>query len=279
MRVPSLLPYSFSDSLAKAARLLRRSRQVVVFTGAGISAESGIPTFRDAGGLWEAFPPNQFATPEGLAEVAMASPRRLADFLTAAFGPLLAARPNPGHLAIAALEKRVNVTVITQNIDNLHTAAGSSNVHEVHGSLFRRMSDTGKVLGPISTESLAEMVAKLQDTKDVSFARLARALRPLWGITRRGSYRPTIVLFGEPLAEPDWTLARNAATTCDCFLSVGTSGEVMPAAMLPSVARSAGAPVIGINPKRGDSSVFLQGPAGTVLPNLLEAAFGESPLV
>lgn len=277
MRISSFLPYSYSDNLTKAAKLLQQSRHVVVFTGAGISAESGIPTFRDAGGLWELFPPDQFATPGGLAEVAVESPGRLAEFIVAVFEPLLAARPNPGHKAIAAMEKRVRVTVITQNIDNLHEDAGSSIVHEIHGSMFHRMSDRGRPLGAIPRESLRRMAARLRmsENRGLSMVQLARAIRPLWGLTRKGSYRPTIVLYGEAMAEPDWTLAQEATSECDCFVSVGTSGETMPAAMLPDLAQSSGIPVIGINPKRGKADVFLQGPAGTVLPNLFESAFGD----
>ena len=278
MRISSLLPYSYSDNLAKAAACLRQARHVVVFTGAGISAESGIPTFRDPGGLWEKYPPDQFATPNGLVEVTLESPARMAGFLADVFAPLLAARPNDAHKAIAAMEKRVRVTVITQNVDSLHDEAGSSIVHEVHGSLFHRMSDVGKPLGAISRKSLDRMLLRLRSIGNgpISMVRLARAIRPLWGVTRKGSYRPTIVLFGEALAEPDWTLAQKAATECDCFLSVGTSGAIMPAAMLPSLAQSAGTPVIAVNPKRGDADLFLQGDAGKVLPDLLGRAFGKT---
>src|SRR5262245_19479436 len=123
-----------NDELTLAANALRRARHVVVFTGAGVSAESGIPTFRDAGGFWQEFPPEEFANWAGLLKIAALHPHRLAEFLLAVIEPIAAARPNAAHRAIADLERHMNVTVVTQNIDALHQAGGSTVVKEVHGT-------------------------------------------------------------------------------------------------------------------------------------------------
>src|SRR5262245_29474469 len=127
---------SDTETLARAASWLRGARRIAVFTGAGVSAESGIPTFRDDSGLWQKFPPEQFACWDGLLKTALTEPRQLAEFLVAVIEPIAQAQPNPGHRAIADLEKHVPVTVITQNVDGLHQEAGSTTVREVHGSFF-----------------------------------------------------------------------------------------------------------------------------------------------
>jgi len=118
------------DSLSVTASWLRSAHEVVVFTGAGVSAESGIPTFRDDGGFWRHFPVEEFASWRGLVRTAIRRPRRLAEFIHAVLHPIAAAKPNAAHRAIAAMEKHVGVTVVTQNIDNLHQEAGSTVVHE-----------------------------------------------------------------------------------------------------------------------------------------------------
>src|SRR5262245_13435638 len=127
-RAMSPEPRYFSNAVAA----LRSARRVVVFTGAGVSAESGIPTFRDAEGLWERFPPEQFASIRGLVRTALTRPARFADFLYAVLEPVALAKPSPAHLAVAELDKRVPTVVVTQNIDGLHQEAGSSTVHEIH---------------------------------------------------------------------------------------------------------------------------------------------------
>ena len=124
------------DPMAQADDWLRRAGKVVVFTGAGASAESGVPTFRDDAGFWQEFAPEEFAHWKGLLATALVRPRRLAEFVYAVLGPIAAAEPNAGHRAIASLEKHANVTVVTQNIDGLHQEAGSRRVLEVHGSLL-----------------------------------------------------------------------------------------------------------------------------------------------
>src|SRR5262245_20836454 len=134
------------DSLKQAAEQIRTARRLVVFTGAGVSAESGIPTFRDDDGFWQRFPPEQFARWDGLLQTAAVRPAQLAEFFQAVLEPIGTARPNAAHLTIANLERLTPVTVITQNVDGLHQAAGSSRVREVHGSFFQVVSLHGRAI-------------------------------------------------------------------------------------------------------------------------------------
>lgn len=263
---------SDSSELATAAELVRNARQVVVFSGAGISAESGIPTFRDAGGLWSEFPPEQYGHLPGLAQVAMHEPRRVVDFLLAVLEPIAMAEPNAGHCAIAELAQRVPVTVITQNIDGLHQDAGSETVHEIHGSLLNVVDQSGNLVRQLSRNDLRATVEAIQQVQRRSFA-LARSLislRKLIGLDLRGMHRPNIVLFGEAMAEPAWSEAVDAASSCNVLLFVGTSGEVYPASTIPEYASANGATVITVdpNPVRGD--IQLRGTAVSVLPQLVE---------
>jgi NAD-dependent deacetylase len=263
-------------SLSVAAEWLRSAREVVVFTGAGVSAESGIPTFRDEGGFWQDFPAEEFATWRGLVHAAVCRPRRLAEFVHAVLYPIASAKPNAGHRAIADLERHVNVTVVTQNIDNLHREAGSTVVHEVHGSLFEVVTRRGRVLHLLSRRRLLRVAEAVGRARRGPFVlpRVLLAIRPLAGLGLRGLHVPRIVLFGDAMAEPDWSHALEAARRCDCMIQVGTSGTVLPAAMLPMEAKAAGTKVITIDPDDGTGDVWLRGTAATVLPQLVGTAFG-----
>lgn len=266
------------DSLAQAAERLRASRRLVVFTGAGVSAESGIPTFRDDNGFWQRFPPEQFAHWNGLLRTAVARPGTLAEFLQAVIEPIAMAQPNPAHRAIALLEKHVTTSVITQNVDGLHQDAGSVRVREVHGSFFKIVTPRGRPIHRLRREDLRTMADRLRGARTGMFklARLLWALRPMVGPCWRGIKRPGIVLFGDAMAEPDWSWAWKDVTCCDVVLVVGTSGLIDPAAALPGVARQNGAFVISVDPQEpGTSHVWLRGQAGDVLPRLVTAAFGS----
>ena len=260
--------------LDAAARLFSGAQTIAVFTGAGVSRESGIPTFRDDGGLWSKYPIDRFATPAGLAEVAVREPQMLAQFFRDILAPVAAAAPNPAHQAIADLERGpFDVGIATQNVDGLHQSAGSSEVHEVHGSFFEVTSALGKTLRRVERADLARIVARLEKERRGPFAALhvARALKPILGVNRRAlAHRPNIVLFGEAMAEPAWSRAQSLAQSCDVMLVVGTSGEVYPAALLPESARANGAKIIGVGPERGSADVWLEGPAGILLPPLVE---------
>ena len=266
---------SDSPALLQAAHWLRSARNVVVFTGAGISGESGIATFRDEGGFWSQFPPEQFATWNGLLKTAATRPRHLAEFLLALLEPVARATPNPGHRAIEQLEHHTCVTVVTQNVDGLHQEAGNTVVHEIHGSLFEIVTLSGRFVRLVSRRELLQIVEAVRGTLDRWFVlpRLLAAVSPVLRLDPGSVHRPKIVLFGEPMAEPAWTQSLAAAGACDLMLVVSTSGEVLPAAMLPHEARAAGAKLIGVGPEMGNADCWLSGPAGEVLPALVCAAF------
>jgi len=264
-------------SLAQAAERLRGARHVVVFTGAGVSAESGIPTFRDDDGFWQRFPPEQFAHWSGLLKTAIVRPGRLAEFLQAVLEPIAVARPNSAHRAIAKLEQHLLCTVITQNVDGLHQEAGSRQVREVHGSFFQVVPRRNRKLRQLRRADLVKITARLGRARTGMFqrTRLLWSLRPIFGPSWRGFKRPGVVLFGGALAEPDWSNAQHDVKRCDMVLVVGTSGLILPAATLPGLARQHGAFVISIDPQEpGSSHVWLGGRAGEVMPKLVEAAFG-----
>jgi NAD-dependent deacetylase len=247
----------------------------VAFTGAGISAESGIPTFRDPGGLWDRFDPAEFGTWEGLARVAVNRPDALADFLSDLRRAFAGARPGPGHAALAGLEEcGVLRAVITQNVDGLHQDAGSRRVIELHGSFRCRACLVCGATEPIGREAF------LQDT-DRAIAGLRSAFVPsLAAILPRcsacgGPARPDFVAFGDAVRhyEEAEALVREAQVV----LVVGTSAEVFPAARLPEEARAAGATILEVaaGPTSIEADHRVVGRAGSMLPLLAEAATGR----
>jgi NAD-dependent deacetylase len=163
------------------------------------------------------------------------------------------------------------VTVVTQNIDGLHQEAGSHCVWEVHGSAFSVVTLTGEPVRRIERQELQEIVDRLHGAIHPVFDRSTawQAVLPIISVDPERICRPNIVLFGEAMAEPDWSRATEAAEECDCLLMVGTSGVVYPAAMLPEQAKSAGADIIAVDPARGFCDVWLQGTAATMLPKLV----------
>jgi NAD-dependent deacetylase len=241
--------------IREAALRLRETRRLVVLTGAGVSKESGIPTFRDAqDGLWARYDPMDLATREGF----LRNPVMVWEWYRYRFGMVENARPNAGHLAIAEMEAIFpQVTVVTQNIDGLHQAAGSTDVVELHGSLRRYKCLDGRHTG----FSRADLAAQ----KEIP------PVCPHCGAL----LRPDVVWFGELLPPAAIHRAFDLCQRCDAMLVVGTSGEVEPAASLPVYAAHAGARVIDVNPDRGQTArwadVFLQGPGGVILPRLVEA--------
>lgn len=263
--------------LLEAASWIRLARQLLVFTGAGISAESGIPTFRDDQGLWREFPPNQFATWNGLIATAVFRPRRFAAFVQAVIDPIANAQPNAAHVAIAAAEQHLTITVVTQNIDGLHQEAGSTCVHEVHGSFLEITTRPGRRRSLIERRELKVISSSLAKARLSSFVlpSAMRALRQVFGFGRHGIRYPNLVLFGDWLAEPAWSNALKAAQTADCVVQIGCSGIVWPAATLPDRARAAGAKIIAIDPTRADGDIWLQGKATEVVPMLFTAAFNH----
>lgn len=264
-------------NLTLAADILRNAGEVVVFTGAGVSAESGIATFRDEDGFWQRFPPEDFANWAGLLKTAAVHPRRFTEFLLAVLEPIARAEPNAGHRAIAGLEQRVNVTVVTQNIDGLHQAAGSTIVKEIHGSLFELVSPPGnRFVRLVTRAELLEIVTALHEALESSAAAVKTplAIRSIFGPGAGGFHRPNVVLFGDAMNEPHWSQSLEAARNCDVMLGVGTSGIVYPASTLPQEAKASGAMVIQIDPSEPGGDIWLQGSACEILPKLAAEAFG-----
>jgi len=247
-----------SATLALPAQLvaaLRGARFVAALTGAGVSAESGVPTFRDAQqGLWARFDPRELATPSAFAH----NPKRVWDWYAMRRDMVRGVAPNPAHVALATLERRVpEFLLITQNVDGLHQRAGSQNVVELHGNIAR-----------VKCSREGTLFATWDDPGDALPPRC-----PACG----AFLRPDVVWFEELLPPQPLAHAEDAARRCDVLLVVGTSAEVYPAAALPEHARRGGACVIEINPNEtpltSEVDYTLRGSAGVVLPALLAAAF------
>lgn len=254
-------------SIAEAAAMLADAQDLCVFTGAGVSAESGIPTFRD-GGFWDEYPPDQFANWKGITKLATTNPQRLAEFVHAVVAPIAAAEPNAAHRAIAEREKFSSVQVVTQNVDGLHQRAGCSTVYEVHGSLLGRVNTQGERVASISHAELRGVGERLALKPRTIFG-FWRAVRPLMMREGASIVRPSIVLFGDAMAEPDWTLAEQAASSCDAMLTIGTSAQVYPAASLPERARARGVPVITVDLHPPAVGLWVEGRASEVVPAVL----------
>lgn len=234
--------------IEKLKNALRSAGSVVILTGAGVSAESGVPTFRGEGGLWRNHNPQELATPEAFE----ADPFLVWEWYDWRRSIISKIQSNPAHYAIAELEKRyLEFTLITQNVDGLHALAGSKKVIELHGSIWRvRCVECGN-----SSEN-----------RDVPIKILPRC-------SCGGLLRPGVVWFGESLPEEALFRAFEASSNAAVILVVGTSGVVQPAASLALRARDAGAFVAEINPETTplSSSVDLRlpGKAGELMPTLL----------
>ena len=237
---------------AELVERLKAAKSVSVLTGAGVSAESGVPTFRDAQtGLWAKYSPEELATPRAFRR----HPRLVWEWYAWRRQLVAEAKPNPAHLALAKMEKLFpHFNLITQNVDGLHQRAGSRNVIELHGNITRtKCFDEGTI------------VSSWKDTGDVP------PKCPICG----GLLRPDVVWFEEPMPEAEMELAATASTTCDVFFSIGTSTVVYPAASLPFEALRSGATVVEINPQptpfTAQAHFALAGAAGVVLPALVKA--------
>lgn len=244
------------DVVLALRQALEGARLVAAVTGAGISAESGIPTFRGAGGLWRNFSPEKLATPEAFAR----DPRLVWEWYDWRRGIIRRAEPNPGHAALAEIERRIvngrgagsSFTLVTQNVDGLHDRAGSRNIVKLHGDIWLlRCTGCGRV----------------ERNEQVP-------LNPLPPRCRCASLlRPGVVWFGELLPVGAWERAAEAARRADLFMVIGTSSTVYPAAGLAQLAREAGARVAVINPEPTAvddlADWVLRGPSGELLPGLL----------
>jgi len=237
-------------------QVVHTANLIAVLTGAGISAESGVPTFRGTGGLWRNYSPEDLATPEAFAR----NPRLVWEWYDWRRGIIRQAQPNPGHLALAALERLTvercgnggSFTLITQNVDGLHERAGSQSVLKLHGDIWLvRCTGCGAV----------------ERNEEVPL----RELPPRCGCG--ALLRPGVVWFGESLPSGEWEQACEASGHAQVMLVVGTSALVYPAAGLAQLARAAGAKLAVINPDETplDSAAdwAVRGIAGEVLPQLL----------
>lgn len=238
----------------KEAKL--KGGSVAVLTGAGISAESGIPTFRGAGGLWKTCRPEELAT----AEAFEAQPEVVWEWYEWRRGIIRKAGPNPGHLAIAQMESLFsNFFLITQNVDNLHERAGSRTLVHLHGTISHNRCYHG-CPALIEAKEPQAMIPKCS----------CGALM-----------RPAVVWFGEMLPEEALEHAAIVSQEASVFLSVGTSGIVHPAASLPLLAKSNGAFLIEVNPDptplTSSSDLVLQGPSGVILPSLMAGLTSRTP--
>jgi NAD-dependent deacetylase len=246
-------PGQFRDNrglIDQARDWLRSARAAAVLTGAGISAESGVPTFRGAGGLWKNFRPEELATPEAFRR----DPALVWEWYDWRRGLIRGVEPNAGHYALARWQMRhPALTLITQNVDGLHDRAGSTNILKLHGDIW-----TVRCTG-CGTESRDERVPLDE-------------IPPKCGRCG-GLLRPAIVWFGEALPQAVWMRAEEAVESCDVLLVAGTSAVVYPAASLVPQAKARGARVIEVNleetPMSGLVDASLLGKAGEILPKLL----------
>ncbi len=237
--------------LQEVREWISRSKSIAVLTGAGVSAESGVPTFRGQDGLWKNFKPEDLATPEAFAR----DPRLVWEWYDSRRGLVAQAQPNAAHRALAELERRTpGFTLITQNVDGLHDLAGSGRILKLHGDIWRvRCLDCG--------------------------ANFPNRRVPLPKLPPHcacgGMARPGVVWFGEPLPEGMMEEAEHAVAAAEVFLVIGTSAQVYPAAGLIPFAKKSGAKVIEINPEETPYSAMadcaLQGKAAELLPQLIAA--------
>lgn len=246
------------SEIQKAAETLRRSRRTVALTGAGISVESGIPPFRGPGGVWERLDPMEFAHIDRFMENPEKVWRVLILELKAA---LDAARPNDGHKGLARLEAMSRLsTVITQNVDGLHQAAGNTDVIEFHGTFAR-----------LQCLNCAE--ERHIDTVDLSH------IPPRCDCG--GIFRPACIFYGELIPPVCLARSQQLSAECEVMLVVGTSATVQPAASMPLIAKQNGAVIIEVNPAATPLTFaltdhFLQGNAGVMMNRLLEEMDGAS---
>jgi len=246
---PATLPPALLDSLRRAGR-------VVVLTGAGISAESGVPTFRQAQtGLWAQYDPQELATPAAFRR----QPQLVWDWYAWRRELVAGVAPNPGHFALASMEAYVpTFTLITQNVDSLHQRAGSRHVIELHGNITR-----------VKCSREERVVETWPATEE----------RPPRCPDCGAFLRPDVVWFGEALPAAVLHAASEAARLADIFLTIGTSGLVQPAASLPRLAAGNGAVTVEINiedtPLSPRMDYTLRGPSGVILPMLVERAWPD----
>lgn len=237
---------------SKIFEILKNARNVAMLTGAGVSAESGIKTFRDPDGLWAKFNPQELASVNGF----LSNPGLVWSWYQERRRLIDSANPNPGHFTIAKMRDLFDIfNIVTQNVDRLHQMAGSENVIELHGNII---------------ENHCQNCEKpYTDEVDLSSDELPQCTYC------GGKIRPSVVWFGEMLPLEAISAAEKAAEECDIFFSVGTSAEVYPAANLPYIAKQNGAFLIEVNPQTTHltpyADLHINEPSGVGLPGLIES--------
>ncbi|HCB63291.1 MAG TPA: RNA polymerase subunit sigma [Bacteroidales bacterium] len=246
------------EGISKAARLIRESQKPAVFTGAGISAESGIPTFRGENGVWKKYDPEVLEL-----DYFYRYPEESWKVIKEIFYNFMhEAKPNAAHHALAAIEKLKNkITIITQNIDHFHQQAGNTDVVEFHGTTAFLLCEKCQKKYQADKKMLERIPPHCPECKSV--------------------LKPDFVFFGEGIPPEAYARSFQIAASCDLMIVVGTSGEVMPANMIPQEARRHGAYIVEINPEKKvfafePRDVYIKGKAGEVLPKIVKALEGNS---
>lgn len=256
--------------------LIKKCSKVVVLTGAGVSAESGVPTFRGAGGYWRKYQAQRLATPEAF----RSDPSLVWEFYHYRREVVFTKEPNKAHIAIADFEKKLDsqgklLTVITQNIDGLHQRAGSNKVIELHGSLYKtRCTKCEDVAVNNDSPICPALEGKGAPDPNIEAARISIDDLPhCKNAGCNGLLRPHVVWFGESLDPEVLGEAENILDQCDICLVVGTSSVVYPAAMFAPMLAQKGVPVAEFNlektPATSDFKYHFEGPCGTTIPEAL----------
>jgi NAD-dependent deacetylase len=268
------IPGAGGKQIKEIAQVIKKGK-VVCLTGAGISFESGIPTFRGRGGLWETYDPEVYGNMPGLVSVLRKEPAKFVDFIVDFYNVLLKSKPNPAHLSLSYLEKNAILSaVITQNIDNLHQQAGARSVVELHGNAFRiRCQDCG-IKVTLENDRIREMLELLRRARK-SRTQVLRVLSRYCPRCSKcgGHFRIDIVLFKEALSEEVLNRSHELLNDCRTLLIVGSSLVVYPAASLPLYAQELGVKIIEINREPSALSDIcdhlITGSAAEILPEIV----------
>jgi NAD-dependent deacetylase len=269
------------EEIRQAAEWIIESKHMLAFAGAGLSQESGIPTFRGDEGLWKQYLPIIFGNPAGLFSAFVLSPGKFREFVISALQSFVFAEPNEGHKALAELyHAGLLKAVITQNIDDLEERAGVKEVMRLHGNIYRLRCVSCGETRFASRESLIRILEELKQAKTrTDMIEIGKKYAHCEKCA--GWARPDIVLFGEKLNQEDYYRAVELARSSDLMLVLGTSGVVYPAAMIPNYARKAGAKIIEINPEQTEVSKFagliIKDGSAKVLPEIIEEMKKISP--
>ncbi|XP_076999894.1 NAD-dependent protein deacylase sirtuin-5, mitochondrial isoform X2 [Tamandua tetradactyla] len=272
-----------SSSMADFRKVFAKAKHIVIITGAGVSAESGVPTFRGAGGYWRKWQAQDLATPQAFAR----DPSRVWEFYHYRRELMQSKEPNPGHLAIAQCEARLReqgrrVVIVTQNIDELHRKAGTKNLLEIHGSLFKtQCTSCGNVTENYKSPICPALSGKGAPDPETQDARIPVEKLPRCEEAGCGALlRPHVVWFGENLDPAILEKVDGELALCDLCLVVGTSSVVYPAAMFAPQVSARGVPVAEFNmettPATNSFRFHFQGPCGTTLPEALARHETES---